>query len=71
MEHTMSKDTAYRTVARHVFVAHQIGAKNGRSLIILADSLGEARKKAEIGFGVPSVHFKRVIPTDDVQIYKI
>ena len=51
MEHTMSKDTAYRTVARHVFVAHQIGAKNGRSLIILADSLGEARKKAEIGFG--------------------
>ncbi len=31
----------------------------------------KARKKAEIGFGVPSVHVKRVIPTEDVQIYKI
>lgn len=67
----MSKDTAYRTVAKHIFVAHQIGAKDGRQLIILADSLEEAEKKAQTGFGASSVHVKRIMPTEDVQIYEV
>lgn len=67
----MSRDTAYRTVAKHIFVAHQMGSKDGRQLIILADSLKEAEKKAKAGFGVSSIHVKRILPTEDVQIYEI
>lgn len=67
----MSKDTAYRTVAKHIFVTHQIGAKDGQQLIILADSLEEAEKKAQTGFGASSVHVKRIMPTEDVQIYEV
>lgn len=71
MEPVMSKDDAYRTVAKHVFVAHRINSKDGRQLIILADSLKEAEKKAKAGFGVSSVHVKRIMPTEDVQIYEV
>lgn len=70
-ESIMSKDAAYRTVARHIFVAHQIASKDRRLLIILADGLEEAERRAKAGFGVPAVHVKRIIPTEDVQIYKI
>ena len=54
----MSKDAAYRTVARHIFVAHQIASKDRRLLIILADGLEEAERKAKARFGVSAVHVK-------------
>lgn len=66
MEPVMPRDTAYRTVARHVFVAHRKALTDKRQVAILADSLDEADEEAKATFSMPSVH---VIPTEDAQIY--
>ena len=66
----MERDTAYRTIAKHLFRAH-LKYEGGRTLIILADNLEEATEKAVEVFGLDSVHVKRIDPTDDPQVYEI
>ena len=64
------KDTAYRSVAKHIFVAHRMH-EGGRQVIILADTLDEAHEKARIALGVDSVFVKRIMPTENPQVYDI
>lgn len=71
MESATPKDAAYRTVARHIFIAHRKASTDRRQVVILADNLSEAEEKAKAAFGMPSVHVKRVIPTEDAQIYNL
>ncbi len=70
-ESLMSRGSAYRTIAKHIFVAHQMYSSSGQCIIILADSFAEAENKAKIDFGSDSVYVKRIIPTEDAQLYKI
>lgn len=42
---------------------------DGRQVVI--DSLDEAEEKVKAAFSMPSVHVKRVIPTEDTQIYNL
>lgn len=67
----MPRDAAYHTVARHVFVTHRKALTDRRQVVTLADSLDEADEEAKAAFGMPSVHVKRVIPTEDTQIYNL
>ena len=67
----MPMDAAYHTVARHVFVAHRKTLTDRRQVVTLADSVDEADEETKAAFGMPSVHVKRVIPTEDAQIYNL
>lgn len=66
----MSKEKAYRTIAKHLFRAH-LKYEGSRALIILADSIEEATEKAVAAFGLNSVSVKRIDPTDDPQVYGV
>lgn len=67
----ISKRTkAYRTIAKHLFIAHR-KYESSRILIILADSIEEATEKAIDAFGLNSVFVKRIDPTDDPQVYEV
>lgn len=44
--------------------------RGDRTLIILADSIEEATEKAVKAFGLGSVHVRRIVPTDDPQVYE-
>lgn len=70
-------ENAYRTIGKHIFEAHRIFTPEGQRIIILADNLEEAKKKAENFYGFSSfssdyfISVTEVIPTEDAQIYKI
>ncbi len=65
-----SKEKAYRTIAKHVFRAHQ-KYEGGKMLVLLADDIHEAEKLAMAAFGSASVYVKRVTPTADPQVYEV
>lgn len=64
------KKKAYRTIAKHLFMAH-LKYEGDKTLIILAESIEEATEKAVAAFGLNSVSVRRIDPTDDPQIYEI
>lgn len=69
MKPVIPRDAAYHTVARHVFVTHRKTLTDRRQVVI--DSLDEAEEKVKAAFSMPFVHVKRVIPTEDTQIYNL
>lgn len=68
-EHMEPKAQAYRSIAKHVFRAHQ--KYDGRKvLVLLADDLNEAEKLAMSAFGTSNVAVRRILPTEDPQVYE-
>lgn len=43
----MNKEQAYRTIAKHIYVVYRAYSLERTDMLILADSLKEAQKKAE------------------------
>lgn len=66
----MTNSKAYRTIAKHLYVAKRISA-NSRPVIILADDLSEAQTKAMAFFWDGEVLVSPVARTNDPQIYVI
>lgn len=66
----MPKEKACRSVAKHVFKAHR-QYEGGKMLVLLADDIREAEKLAMTEFGTSSVFVKRVVPTENPQIYEV
>ena len=64
------KDTAYRSVAKLIFVAHRM-QEGDRQVRILAETWDEAHEKARIALGVDAVFVKRIMPTENPQVYDI
>ena len=64
------KDKAYRSIAKHVFRAHQ-KYEGGKVLVLLADDLNEAERLAMTAFGTSNVAVRRVAPTEDPQVYEM
>lgn len=64
------KEQAYRSIAKHVFRGLQ-NSNGKKTLLLLADDLSEAEKLAMIAFGTSNVNVRRVIPTEDPQVYEV
>lgn len=56
----MKRETAYRTIGQHLFVAYKAHGDGLRTAIILADDLREAQEKALIHYGYSSEAFERI-----------
>lgn len=69
----MPRDKAFRIVAKHIYEAHRMYSDDpaDRQLLILADSIEEAKEKAQKAFGISTVFVKPARPTDDPQVYDI
>lgn len=70
-ESLMQKDAAYRTISKHIFKAHQLDGGSRKILLILADDFSEAERLAETSLGTASIFVRRIIPTDNSQIYEV
>ncbi len=67
----MNKKQAYQTIAKHIYAAYRTYAPGSPEIMILADSLEEARKKAEEAFQTSLVTVNKIEPTKDSQVYYI
>lgn len=69
----MPREEAFRVVAKHIYEAHRMYSDDpaDRQLLILADSIEEAKEKAQKAFGISTVFVKLAKPTDDPQVYDI
>lgn len=65
-----STEKAYKTIAKHIFLAH-FKYESTKEIIILADNIDEARRKAQKFFGLDFVTVRAINRTDDPQIYEI
>lgn len=67
----MNKEQAYRTIAKHIYVVYRAYSLERTDMLILADSLKEAQKKAEEAFQTSLVTVGKIEPTKDSQVYYI
>lgn len=67
----MSKERAYQTVAKHIYVAYPTYSTSRTEIIILAENEAEARKKAVEHFDRSLISVKPLEPTKDEQVYEI
>lgn len=65
-----STEEAYKTIAKHIFLAH-FKYESTKKIIILADDIEEARRKAQKFLGLHSVTVRAVGQTNDPQIYEL
>lgn len=66
----MENKEAYRIIAKHTFVARRSYAGDA-TLIIFADTLEDAERKAQEYFGTGTVSVHRVETTTVSQVYHI
>lgn len=66
----MDIKTAYRTVAKHIFIAYPTYSTSRNEIVILADNDGEARMKAVEFFQRSIITVKPIEPTKDQQVYE-
>ena len=66
----LSSEGAYKIIAKHLYRAHRMYT-DGKTLVILADSIEEATEKARAAFGLSSVIVRRVYSTEDPQVYEV
>ena len=66
----MENKEAYRIIAKHPFVARRSYAGDA-TLIIFADTLEDAERKAQEYFGAGTVSVRRVEATTVPQVYSI
>lgn len=69
-EFNTNKNVAYRTIAAHIFTAH-LKYEGNKTLIILADNIEEATRKAVRVFGSSSVFVRLIDHTKDPQVYEV
>ncbi len=68
----MSRGEAFRVIGKHVFKAYRTyGDPEDTILIILADTLEDAKAKAKERWDSPFITVKAVTPTQDPQIYEV
>ena len=60
---------AYKIIAKHIFIAYR--KYEGESILVLADDIEEAQKKAVEVFGLSLVVVRPVKKTDDAQVYRL
>lgn len=70
-ESLMPREAAYRTISKHIFIAHQLDGGSRKILLILADDFSEAERLAETSFGTASIFVRRIIPTENPQIFEV
>lgn len=63
-------ERAYCTLAKHSFIAYR-KYEGEETIIIFANDIDEATKKAVEFFGLNSVQVRKLEPTKDPQVYKI
>lgn len=61
---------AYHVIANHIFVARRMYAGDA-TLIVLADTIDDAERKAQEYFGDGTVYVHQVKTTDVPQVYSI
>lgn len=64
------RDDTYRIIADHLFTA-QLKYEGDRKLVVLADSIEDAKKKAAAVLGLNSISVRKVDPTEDPQVYDV
>lgn len=66
-----SVEQAYRTIAKHIYVAHSTCSSKRMELIILADAMDEAKKLAAKHLQESDITVKRIGTTANAQVYTI
>lgn len=66
----MKRKEAFQVIGRHIYIAHLRLTLDGE-IVILADCQEEAEEKARLHFGLSNTIVKRVIPTQNAQVYKL
>lgn len=66
----MNREKAYNIMSKHVFIAH-LEYDSSKDIVIIADTLDEAKQKAQKFYGLSSVSVDELHETYDSQIYEI
>lgn len=67
----MSKEQAFRTIAKHMYIAYPTYSTERKSILVLADEMGEARKLAAEYFQRSLITVRLVGTTTNAQVYEI
>ncbi len=67
----MNREQAFRTVAKHIYIAYPTYSTSRTEIVVLADSEGEARMLASGYFQRSLIMVKPVEATKNAQIYEI
>lgn len=67
----MSKEQAFRTIAKHMYIAYPTYSTERKSILVLADEIGEARKLASEYFQRSLITVRLVDTTTNAQVYEI
>ena len=67
----MSKEQAFRTIAKHIYIAYPTYSTERKSILVLADGMGEAKKLAAEHLRRSLITVRPVGTTTNVQVYEI
>lgn len=67
----MSREQAYRTIAKHIYVAYPTYSSERRMLVVLADEIGEAKKLAAEHLQRSLITVRLIDTTTNAQVYEI
>lgn len=67
----MSKEQAFRTIAKHMYIAYPTYSTERKSILVLADGMGEARKLAAEYLQRSLITVRLVGTTTNAQVYEI